>query len=93
MYECHVGDRPRLSVIFTVGGTNTDPTTISLTVQDPTGTNTSYTTGDVTKASTGSYYKDVTVNIEGTWAWRWAGTGSVIAADEGFFHVLESVIV
>jgi hypothetical protein len=69
---------------FTVSGTPTDPSTITLTVQDPSGNQDSYTYagGQVTKSGTGVYYKDVSVDEAGLWAFKWAGTGTVAAVIE-----------
>ena len=82
----HEGDTLRLQCSFTISGTLTDPSTVSLLVRSPTATaSTTYTyaLAEVTKSTTGIYYKDVPFSIEGTWHWRWVGTGTVAAADEG----------
>jgi hypothetical protein len=91
----YVGDVAKVSVTFTVSGVATDPSTIELSVQSPSGTTTtySYAATSVTKASTGSYYKNVTLDAEGTWYWRWKGTGNATAADEGEIVVKPSVFV
>jgi hypothetical protein len=75
-----------------VGGTNTDPTTVTLKVQDPSGVEDTYTyaLGQVTKSAAGVYYRDVAVDEKGVWHYRWIGTGTVAAADEDYFFVRES---
>lgn len=92
----HVGDVAKIAVDFTVGGVNTDPTVVELSVQEPDGTTNTYTYsvgGPVTKDGTGAYHKDILLGTEGTWYWRWRGTGSAAAADEGEILVVPSVFV
>lgn len=75
-----VGDTVRITNTFSVAGTPTDPTTVTLVVTDPSGnTEGTYTYGGatITKSSTGVYYKDLTVDEVGTWLYRWTGTGTV----------------
>ena len=80
------GDLVRLSATFTVSSTNTDPTTVTLKVQDPSGNTATYTyaAAEITKSATGQYYKDVSIDEGGTWYYRWEGTGTVITAGEGY---------
>lgn len=70
-------------------GTATDPTTITLRVLAPDGTETSYTYagGQLTRVAAGDYYRDVTVTQVGTWTQRWEGTGTVAAVHESQFWV------
>lgn len=90
----HVGDTARLQCYFYVGSSLTDPSTISLVVEDPSGNLDTYTySGTVSKTGTGDYYKDVPLDEEGTWHWRWVGTGTVAAADEDELEVRRSEIV
>ena len=78
--------------VFKTSGAATDPTTVTLIVQDPAGTETSYTyaAGQVTKAATGSYYKEIQLNTSGTWHYRWVGTGACAAVDEGYLYIRDS---
>jgi hypothetical protein len=78
---------------FAVGGLAADPTTVTLQVESPDGTETTYTYagGTVSKAATGSYYKEIQVTQVGTWSTRWIGTGAVAAVDPYEFYVLDSV--
>lgn len=89
-----VGDTPNLTCDFTNAGALTDPTTITLIVVDPSGNQATYTyaLAEITKDATGQYSKTVTVDESGTWQYRWVGTGTVPAADEGEFYVTRSVI-
>jgi hypothetical protein len=41
----------------------------------------------VKKASTGSYYADLTPDTEGRWSYRWAATGTVVASGEDEIRV------
>lgn len=70
-----------LTNTFSVSGTPTDPTTISLAVTDPAGTTTTYTyaLGQITRTSAGVYTKNVAVPLAGDWTAVWTGTGA--AAD------------
>lgn len=62
-----------------------DPTTISLTIEVPAGTETTYTYagGTVSKLSTGVYYKDVSLDSAGAWKWFWTSTGTPAVVDKG----------
>ena len=80
-----INDRVRLSVTFTVSSTATDPTTVTLKVQDPSGNEATYTyaLAQVTRDDTGDYHYDLTLDEAGAWSYRWEGTGTVTAAYEG----------
>ncbi|MFQ5592168.1 MAG: hypothetical protein ACE5HE_13475 [Phycisphaerae bacterium] len=67
----------------------TDPTTVTLSVEDPSGNVDSYTYAGagVTQQATGIYYKEVAIDEAGTWQYRWVGTGDCAAAEEGEFEV------
>jgi hypothetical protein len=79
----HATEQATVSNVFSVVGTPTDPTTISLIVTDPDGVATTYTHagGTVTKSGTGAYTKDVSCasTVSGIWTAVWVGTGT--AAD------------
>ncbi len=88
-----VGDEARVSVDFTdIAGSAADPTTVTLKVKKPSGAMVIYTYADdeVTKSSTGNYYKDIPLDESGIWLYRWEGTGAVTAAGEGKFEVAPS---
>jgi hypothetical protein len=102
------GDRVRLgnhsgttatAPFTTVGGVATDPTEVVLTVKAPDGTTTVYRwptpgVGEtlLSKEATGRFYADVTLSAAGLWAYRLAGTGAVVATEEGVLHVRRSVV-
>ena len=79
----------RISVTFTVSAVNTDPTTIALKVQDPSGNEATYTyaLGQVTKTAIGKYQYDLDIDEMGYWYYRWIGTGAVVAASEEHFLI------
>lgn len=79
-----IGDEVRLSVAFTdADGVAADPTTVTCTVRKPDGsTLTPSATG-----SSGSYHADIQPDQTGNWHYRFAGTGALVAAEEGQFYV------
>ena len=87
MNTYHVDQLVRLSFAFTVSGTATDPSTISLKVKDPTGAETPYAIGNLTKDSTGNYHLDITVPTAGVWSWHVESTGADQASGDGQFYV------
>lgn len=73
-----VGQTVIIEVDFTdENGTPTNPTTVVLTVRDPSG-NTSTPTH--TNPATGHYEAVVTLDEAGVWRWRWTGTTSGVTA-------------
>ena len=90
-----IGDVVRLTGTFTVSGSATDPTTITLKVKPGGGTLLSYTyaAGEITKSTTGVYYKDIPITAAGVWYYNWTSTGAVATAEEGFFFVREKQTV
>lgn len=88
-----LGSMIRLTSTFKVSGTNTDPTAITFKVRAPSGTVTTYVYGtdaQLVKSATGVYYVDYTPAAEGVYAWRMAGTGTCVAAEEQQFTVKDS---
>lgn len=82
-----VGDRVRIAVEFrNLDGALADPSTVTVKHQDPSGNETS-STSSWTKDGTGRYHLDVDIDESGTWYYRWAGTGDLVAAGEGSFIV------
>jgi hypothetical protein len=66
-----------LTNTFSVNGTATDPTAISLAVTTPAGTTSTYTyaLAEITKTGTGVYTKDIPCTEDGVWQYVWTGTG------------------
>lgn len=84
----HVGDRIRITTTFTnLAGSATNPTTVVCTVKSPAGATTAPL---VSTSGTGVYYAELTLDASGDWRWRMAGTGAVVAADEGIISVERS---
>lgn len=68
-----------------------DPTAVTCEVKNPLGTETTYTYGvasELTKSSTGVYIMAIdTTSYSGEWRFRWKGTGTNQAAEDGNFYV------
>ena len=84
------GEVVTLEASFRVHGKLTDPTTVTLTVTDPSANADEYTYagGTVTKISTGQYAKAITTDEKGTWTVAWAGTGTVVDSKTDRFQVV-----
>ena len=85
-----IGDQVRLQADYTVDSVPTNPTLVFLFVQHPNGILDSYTTGDLTNSSTGTFYLDIVLDDSGRWDYRFASSGTVVASDENFFLVERS---
>lgn len=77
------GSAVRFRGRFQVSDVDTDPSTVSIQVRDPSGTTSTYTYGSATisKEATGIYYKDIVLDSEGVWKAYMVGTGLCRAAD------------
>jgi uncharacterized protein YfaS (alpha-2-macroglobulin family) len=87
------GNIVTLAVLFTTNDVPpipADPTTVTLRVTDPSGTETAYTGGQLNHTSTGDYSMDLEVLANGYWNYRWEGLGAIIAANESRFLVKQS---
>lgn len=86
-----IGDRVRVSVRFRdLRGALADPTAVTAKTKTPSGTTTSYVYGtadELVRDDTGRYHLDIDVSASGYWAYRFEGTGDVVAAAEGRFEV------
>lgn len=85
-----IGDRVRLTARFTdaITGLLSDPTVITLRTRPPVGATTTYTYGldtKIVKDDVGVYHADVDVTASGSWSYKWAGTGAIVAAEESTF--------
>ena len=91
----------RITALAEVGGVATDPTTVTLKIRKPDDTVLTFTyPADIIKDSTGNFHYDympptIAADPEaiGKYHWRWDGTGSVKASDEGTFRVIESKVL
>lgn len=81
-----------LSNTFTLNGVAADPGSVTLAVTDPLGATSTYTyaSAQITKASTGVYWKEIPVSTAGEWTYLWTGTSPVSDANHGTFTVLET---
>jgi hypothetical protein len=105
IHSYDVGDIVRLgnhstntdTAAFTdASGVATDPTTVTLVLDKPDGTTTTYTylgNPALLKETTGRYYVDVALTLAGLWYYRLAGTGTVQAAAEGVLNVRSSLVL
>jgi len=73
-----------LQNIFKVNGVPTDPTTVALTITDPTGAT---TTPSPAHTGTGTYTANVACTVTGTWTYLWEGTGTASDAIAGTWTV------
>lgn len=69
----------------------TNPTTVTLRHQDPSGNVTVVAAGDITNESTGVYYYDLVVDEAGVWKYRFVGTGALVATNPEEFLALEAL--
>jgi len=83
-----------LTNTFSVNGTPTDPTAITLTVTTPSGTATTYTysLGEITRTGTGVYTKDIACTEAGVWLYLWVGTGTASDAVAGTWTVSRTTL-
>ena len=73
-----IGEAVRLEDNFTdTDALDVDPTTVTLKLISPSGTQTSYTyaAAQITRSSTGHYYMDYVPAEAGPWRARWEATG------------------
>ncbi len=89
-----IGQLVRTKAWFTVTGTYTDPDIVTCSVRTPNGDVSvyNYTSGTVSKESDGKFFLDIFVDESGQWWYEWFGTGTALAADEGYFLVERSMI-
>jgi hypothetical protein len=85
IYE--LGDVAVLNVTFSVDGTPTDPTTVTLTIRKPDGSTTDYTGGQLVHDSAGVYHVAVDCDQPGDWTYRFVGTGAAADVETGIFYV------
>ena len=85
-----IGDLRTLSVIFTVvGGSETNPTSLVLTVKEPDGTIVAKlwpTPAEVTNDAPGKFHFDFPITKAGRHIVNWTGVGAVATASENEFY-------
>ena len=78
---------------FRTDGADADPTTVTLTVQRPDGTQLVYgwpsagADGTLVREAAGRFYADIPLDQAGTWAYKLRGTGTVAAVEEATLRV------
>lgn len=92
------GNKIKVVAAFTdEAGTPADPDVVTLKVWAPGDlTFTAYvylTDAEVLKDSVGNYHGLIDATTEGVWRYRWEGTGTIKAASEGAFTVIDSKFV
>ena len=87
--EYFINQTVRITATFKAGGVETDPTTITLTVKNPAGVETTYTyaLSELTKTADGVFYKDVLLNKLGRWVYEWVGTGVCLRFRSGRYDL------
>lgn len=95
MTTYRTGATVRLVTLFTVAGVPTDPSTVTLKLQDPAGALSTFTlaAAQVIQDGPGSYHRDFVATLAGTYVWRWEGTGAAAGVDEGTTQVEASLLV
>lgn len=92
-----VGQSARITALFTdFNGAPADPSTISVKIKDPAGTETVHVYGsdvNVVKDAVGTYHYVLPLTLAGAYYARWVGSGTVVAASEELLRVLPSAFV
>ena len=78
-----------LTNTFSVSGTPTDPSTVSVVVTDPEGNQTTYTYAaeQITRTSAGVYTISIGCTLDGLWVYTWIGTGTASDVVSGTWTV------
>ena len=90
-----IGDLVRVTGQFSTSNSTVyiDPTTVTLHMEIPAGTVTSYsvspptTSSDIVRSTTGEFYHEKLTTASGSHQYRWTSTGNVTASQEGTFLV------
>lgn len=80
-----------LTCELAVGGVDTDPTTLVLSVKSPvsgTVTNYSIAGATLTRLATGKYQASIVANEPGDWLYHWLSTGTAAGAGQSKFSVI-----
>lgn len=86
----NIGDSVRLETLFVLLGVGTNPTAVVLTIWAPDDT---VTTPAPTSDGSGAYHSDLALTQSGIYRFKWAGTGAVVAVEEGTLTVQPSALV
>lgn len=87
-----IGDTAHIEITFVslVTGLPENPTTVVLTIQAPDNTT---STPSPTNDSAGAYHYDLALTMSGIYRFKWQGTGTVSAVEEGEIPVKPSILV
>lgn len=86
-----IGDTAHIEITFAdLAGVPTNPTTVVLTVQAPDNTS---STPTPMNDSAGIYHYDLALAQSGIYRFKWQGTGTVAAVEEGEIAVRQSILV
>jgi hypothetical protein len=91
-----IGQIPQLQVQWTdINSNPADPSAITIEIQAPDGTQTtySYATGQIIRTGVGAYYYDLSVTEAGQYLYLWTATGTIAGAQQGSITVAESILV
>ena len=80
----------RLQTTIQSNSTNVTPTAITLYLIDPAGASTTYSSSQMTNSTTGVYYSDYTIALEGMYYYKWVTTGTGAGAESGQFRGLDT---
>lgn len=86
----HGSSRQTRAYFYNSAGNLANPTTTTLKIRKPDGTESSVAQGSLTQESTGVWSYTVTLDQSGTWYFRWVGTGNVVAAYESRVEVVRT---
>lgn len=89
----HINQRVRLSAVFTVGVVETDPSTITMKHRPQGGAITTLVFGvdsALQRSAQGRYFVDLKLTLDGSWWYRFEGTGACEAAEENELFVRKS---
>lgn len=95
MTTCYVGSEYPIGVEFRDrDGALADPTTVTLTIEDPAGAEASYTyaAAQVLRDAVGLFKYYVSCTLAGHYKWKMVGTGAVVAVIEGTWEVEVSAL-
>lgn len=76
-----------VSNVFSVGSTPTNPTSVVLTITSPANV---VSTPTPTSLGAGAYSADIVCDEDGTWQYKWVGTGAAVDTAAGTWEVQET---
>lgn len=94
MVRVDVGDYPKITVeVKDANLAYTDPSTITMEVEDPSGNTNTYTLagGHFTKVSTGIYYCPIVIDEAGRWDITVVTTG-IVASESIYFDAIAKYV-